>query len=142
MIEALQKVGDTTVCPAAVVIKNGKVLMGYRHYTPDKWKKISVWVFPGGRCEAGETVEAALRREIKEEAGITDVEFLSYLGELPGAKQGDIVLMFACSTLREPRLMEPEKFSEWRWFGLEELPENFINLKTLDLAKQYISHSL
>ena len=42
-------------------------------------------------------------------------EAASGSGEVPGAKEGDIVLMFYCTTKQEAKLMEPEKFSEWKW---------------------------
>jgi 8-oxo-dGTP diphosphatase len=48
---------------AAVIIENGKVFATQRGYGAYKdW-----WEFPGGKIEAGETREAALIREIKEE---------------------------------------------------------------------------
>ncbi len=115
MQEQLKKIGNKTLCPIAVIVRNGKMLMGHRHYTPDKWKKISVWTVPGGRCDDGEKVEDTLRREVQEETGITDLQILEFLGEVSGAKEGDIVPIFACNTSEEPTLMEPEKFSEWRW---------------------------
>jgi 8-oxo-dGTP diphosphatase len=46
-----------------VIIENGKVFATQRGYGAYKdW-----WEFPGGKIEAGETREAALIREIKEE---------------------------------------------------------------------------
>lgn len=64
-------------------------------------------------------------------------------GDIPGAKEGDVVPVFVCTTDREPTLMEPEKFSEWRWFAPEDFPNDFINLKTLELAKEYLDrHSI
>jgi len=139
MENRLSKIGDKTTCPVAVVVRNGKVLMGLRHYTPDKWKAISVWTIPGGRCDSGETLETTLRREVEEETRINDLEIQKYLGEVSGSKSGDIVPMFMCSSKQEARLIEPEKFSEWRWFGEKEYPENFISPAVLELIKKYIT---
>jgi 8-oxo-dGTP pyrophosphatase MutT (NUDIX family) len=116
----LAKQGDGIICPIAVIVKNNKVLTGLRHYTPDKWKKISVWTIPGGRSDLGETIEQTLRRETAEEVNITDLEILDFIGEVPGAKVGDVVLMFYCTTQQEAKLMEPKKFSEWRWVTIED----------------------
>lgn len=139
MENQLSKIGDKTTCPVAVIVRNGKVLMGLRHYTPDKWKTISVWTIPGGRYDSGETLETTLRREVEEETGINDLEILKYLGEVPGSKSGDIVPLFICNSKQEARLIEPEKFSEWRWFSEKEFPENFINSVALELIKKYIA---
>jgi hypothetical protein len=38
---------------------------------------------------------------------------------VPGAKEGDIVPMFFCTTNQDAKLMEPEKFSEWCWVEKE-----------------------
>lgn len=115
--EQLQRVGDESTCCVAVMMRDGQILTGHRHYTKDKWKDISVWTIPGGRCDPGETVEQALRREIFEEVGIDDFNIEDFIGEVPGAKEGDQVLMFYCSTNQDAKLMEPEKFSEWRWIS-------------------------
>lgn len=120
MEKELTKNGDGITCPIAVIVKDGKVLTGHRHYTPDKWKKISVWTIPGGRSDIGETIGQTLRREVAEEVNITDLEILDFIGEVPGAKEGDIVLMFYCTTKQEMKLMEPEKFSEWKWIPVKD----------------------
>lgn len=120
MKKELAKNGDGIVCPIAVIIKDSKILTGHRHYTPDKWKKISVWTIPGGRSDMGETIEQTLRREVAEEVNITDLEILDIIGKLPGAKKGDIVIIFYCTTKQDAKLMEPEKFSEWRWVTFQE----------------------
>ena len=116
--------GDGITCPIAVIVKDGKILTGYRNYTPDKWKKISVWTIPGGRSDIGETIEQTLRREVAEEVNITDLQIIDFIGEVPGAKEGDMVLIFYCTTNQEAKLMEPENFSEWKWVSLQEYIEN------------------
>lgn len=115
MHSTLKKKGNEKMCATAVMVREGKVLTGYRNYTKDKWKDISVWTIPGGRCDKEETLEEALRREVLEEVGITDFNIVDFIAEVPGAKEGDIVYMFYCTTDQDAKLMEPEKFSEWQW---------------------------
>ncbi len=102
------------------MMREGNVLTGKRNYTEATWKDISVWTIPGGRCDSGETLEETLRREVREEVGIDTFEILEFLGEANGAKEGDRVPLFLCKTDQEAKLMEPEKFSEWRWVTKEE----------------------
>lgn len=118
--QQLVRIGNERTCPVAVLERDGKILTGQRNYTKDKWKVISVWTIPGGRCDAGETLEQALRREVAEEIGIMEFDIIAFIGEVPGAKQGDIVPMFYCTTMQDATLMEPEKFSEWRWISRKE----------------------
>lgn len=124
METALKEIGNKFKCPTAIMMRDGKVLTGYRNYTKDKYKDISVWTTPGGRCDAGENLEEALRREVLEEVGITDFEIVDFIGEVPGAKEGDIVPIFFCTTKEDAKLMEPEKFSEWRWVEKDEYANN------------------
>ncbi|MGH8492378.1 MAG: Nudix family hydrolase [Moraxellaceae bacterium] len=53
---------------AAVIRRDGKVLIAQR---PTDKHQGGLWEFPGGKVEAGETVEGALVRELLEELGIT-----------------------------------------------------------------------
>jgi len=134
----LSEIGDEKICPIAVIIKGNKVLIGLRNYKKGKDKGISVWTFPGGRCDRGEAVEKTLRREVAEETGINDFLIEKFIGEVAGAKKGDIVYMFLGSTEQESKNMEPEKFSEWRWKSIKNIPSDFINPSELTLIKDFL----
>jgi len=55
----------TPTCLACIV-HQGRLLLIQRAQEPSK----GYWSFPGGRIELGETVFAAVKREVKEEVGI------------------------------------------------------------------------
>jgi 8-oxo-dGTP diphosphatase len=55
------------VVACALVDTDGRVLVAQR---PEGKQFAGLWEFPGGKIEAGETPEAALIRELKEELGI------------------------------------------------------------------------
>ena len=78
---------------------------------------------------------------MREETGITDLEILDYIGEVPGAKEGDRVPLFLCRTDQDVRLMEPDKFSEWQWVNLNSFPENYINNQAREIITRFLSNS-
>lgn len=51
-----------------VIVRQQQVLLALR---PDKLHQGGRWEFPGGKVEAGESTEAALARELKEEVGLS-----------------------------------------------------------------------
>jgi len=55
------------VVAVALVDADGRVLIAQR---PEGKGMAGLWEFPGGKLEAGETPEAALIRELREELGI------------------------------------------------------------------------
>ncbi len=61
---------------AAVIRREGRVLIAQR---PAEGLLGSLWEFPGGKVEHGETPEAALRREIREELG-TEIAVVAPFG--------------------------------------------------------------
>lgn len=136
MNEILREIKDTKTCTSAVIVKDGKLLLGFRNYSMNKWTRGPTWTTPGGRCEGAETVEKGLKREVLEETGITDLTIKEHLGTVDGAKEGDKVEVFLCTSNQEPKLIEPDKFSEWKWFNLQEMPDKFINKHILSIIQE------
>ena len=65
------------VSAVALVDPDGRILLAQR---PEGKSMAGLWEFPGGKVEEGETPEAALIRELKEELGIDTWQ--SYLAPL------------------------------------------------------------
>lgn len=67
---------------AGITTRQDKVLLMWRHNHGREY-----YIFPGGRVEKGETVEEAVRRELKEETSI-EVEVENLLYHLRYSKNG------------------------------------------------------
>jgi len=73
---------------AAILIKDGQILL-VNHRRLGR----SYWVLPGGKLKPGETLEACVRREVWEEAGLkVSVKQLLYLSECISPKQEKQIL--------------------------------------------------
>jgi len=106
--------------------EDGKVLMGLRQGSHGAGE----WNFPGGHLEFGETLFDCAKREVKEETGL-DVEIIrvhSVADEMKYIESHGRHYVNIGLTAKylggEPSLTEPDKYVEWRWFSLDDLPEN------------------
>lgn len=93
--------------------------------------------------EFGETAEAAARRELMEEAGITleTVSFIGYSNNIFTDGQTHTISLYFRGNIplnQQPEVREPDKLATWRWFALDDLPQplflplqNFLNTHEL-----------
>lgn len=79
-----------------------------------------------GHLEKGESVSMALVRETKEEIGIDINEKDLRFVELIHSYKEDYINVFFTTKKYSgtPKIMEPEKCDDLRWFDIENLPEN------------------
>ena len=103
----------------AAVIKNekGKILIAQRNL---KKSQGGLWEFPGGKIEVGESREAAIIREIKEELAI-DIYVMNYIGEkmFNYSDKNVNLIAFECGIIKgDIRLLEHE---DAKWVGSDEL---------------------
>ena len=105
----------------AILIRDGKILLGrraqHRRAYPNCWDVV------GGKVNSGETLNAALLRELTEELGITPIEFVN-VGSLRDANalaRGNAVYhIFAVRRWSggEPTIRNHEH-SQLQWFDIE-----------------------
>ena len=112
-----------TIGVRAVVLDQDERIALVRHTYTDHW------YLPGGGVKKGESVKAALLRELEEEVAITDPTIERVLGVYHSRHEGkdDHIVIFVARTasqagvLERADLMEIEKAD---WFSLDKLPDS------------------
>lgn len=103
------------------------------------------WEIPGGGVEFGETLEGAIKREIKEEHGI-DIEVIELLDVcshiIPDEHQHWVSPTYICKISQgDPKIIEQEKCDAIGWFTRQEalmLPLSIVTKYDLSvLEKKY-----
>jgi len=80
------------------------------------------WEFPGGKREAGESLEACIIREIKEELGV-DICLKDYLGYEVLKKTDTITLHLYTGYINDTRPITLHEHQQSAWVSLDALSE-------------------
>lgn len=113
-----------------MVLKDNKILLGLRN--PNKEKASSelqgqgTWTMPGGKVEFMEKLVDAAKRELEEETSLkaTNLELLCISDDMTETAHYVTVGFIVKDYTGEVTAMEPETIIEWKWFDLDNLPEN------------------
>ena len=128
---------------AVVLDRKGHVLLVKRAHEPLKGE----WSLPGGGVEVGETLEAAVAREILEEAGLTVdvgpvVEVLDRVQHAPdGRVEYHFVIIDYVCYAADDRLVRGSDADDVRWVRLDELTDYRVTVKAISVINKAVSLS-
>ncbi len=112
--------GAVTHAGGVIIGDGGSIALVHRETT-------GVWTFPKGRIETGETDEEAALREIEEEVGLTDLEFIDDLGSFERTRAGlpdgehKVIHLFLYAASRGAVLTPANEISEAVWVPYREV---------------------
>ncbi len=104
--------------PAVImlVVRQDSCLLGHSHRFPN----VSMYSTLAGFVEPGESLEEAVRREVKEEADI-DVGRVLYHSSQPWPFPSSIMLGFHAEGLSEAIRIDPDELKDARWFTRDQI---------------------
>jgi nucleoside triphosphatase len=112
------------VVDAIILNKDKEVLLA------KNLKSLRGWILPGGKLEPGETLEAAITREIREELGLGIkvkkfvTAFVSSASLSGKTKENYVVIRFLASVKGGKKIkIRKDEIEDARWFEINRLPE-------------------
>lgn len=120
--------GRPGVGVAVIIHKDGKILLGKRHDDPEKadseLQGAGTWTIPGGKLEQNDGIKEGAKKEAKEETDIDvdDLQLASVTNDIKEEKHFVTLGFIAKEFSGEPKVMEPDEITEWRWFDINNLP--------------------
>ncbi len=130
-----------------MLLRENKVLLGKRHDDPEKASSLlhgeGTWTLPGGKLDFGESFEDGAYREVLEETGVKinkeKLQFVSISNDV--VEDAHFVTFgFLCRDFKgDPKVMEPDEITEWRWFTLDDLPSPLF-FPSEKVLKNYRAH--
>lgn len=108
------------LCVDALLIRDGKVLLGRRSVEPYKHQ----WNLPGGTVYRGETLEQALIRNVKQEVGFDVLSFRPF-DVCEFASPHVVSLVFQVDDF-SGEVLRGWQTSEIKWFDLSDIPADMV----------------
>ncbi len=113
-----------------MILKDNKVLLGLRN--PNKEKASSelngqgTWTMPGGKVEYMEKLVDAAKRELEEETSLiaNDLKLICISDDMTDTAHYVTVGFLVNKYSGKIKDMEPETILEWKWFDIDNLPDN------------------
>ena len=119
---------------AALITQEDKVLIARKRVGKPL---AGYWEFPGGKVEAGETKEACLIRELKEEMGI-DIEVGTYVGVSEYDYGDKVVALYGYIAKLLKGKIQLTDHDTYEWVEVSKMLEYPLAPADIPLAKAYL----
>jgi len=134
MVEKIPKINVDIL-----VVRDGKILLGL---LTDKWKHQGKKVYgvPGRDIMFGEKIGDTVKRNIREEFGCNVTKYKIICVNTNYALGNHYIGIGVVAEIDgKPKVLLPEDWESWEWFGKDEIPENLFPA-TENLIKCYLEN--
>ena len=121
----------TNIMQAYILIKNEDKYLLEQATERNNYK----WAIPGGHVLSGETPEVALKRELKEELGITNIEYKK-INTIKFPYNSYIFNIFYSDTIidKDTLVLQPDEVVQVKWYTKDEI---FQLIETDEIPRGY-----